>query len=160
VADTDQSRTAPAQGAMPVRPAVADHGPMTTQPALTARLRLRRGLTVVAASTAALLGWAIAGPGLDLELAVRQGAGVTTIDAGSVLAASLLAGLAAWGLTALAERLTTQARPAWLATAGIVLALSLAGPLLGGLTVAATVALVLMHLVVGAILMVGLVPRR
>lgn len=126
----------------------------------TTATALRRGLTVAAATAAASIIWAVADPGLGLDLAVRQGDGRVTITAASVLAASLIPGLLAWALTAILERATANARPVWLATALISLAVSLAGPLLGGLGVPATLTLVLMHVTVGAILIVGLVPDR
>jgi hypothetical protein len=143
---------------------VAEHRRMTTHEApsrITGTLstRMRRGGTVLAAVAAALAIWAVAAPGLGVDLAVRQGATMTTVNAASVLMASLVAGLAAWGLTALLSRVTVRSRGIWLITAAISLLLSLAGPLAGGATVAATTALVLMHLVVGAILMFGLAPR-
>ena len=120
---------------------------------------LHRGLTVVTASAAALAIWVIAVPGLGLDLAVRQGAARTVVNPASVLAASLVAGLIAWGLVAGLERLTPRARIAWRTSAVVALVLSLSGPLFGGVSAAATAVLVLMHLVVGGILLAWLAPR-
>jgi Family of unknown function (DUF6069) len=123
---------------------------------MTTSSSLRRGAAVLAASGSAFAIWAVAAPGLGLDLA---GPSNTVVGPASVLTASLVAGLLAWGLVALLERFTPRARFAWRALAGIALVLSLAGPLLGGFGAAATVALVLMHVVVGGILLVWLAPR-
>ena len=116
----------------------------------------RRGLAVVGSTLSALAIWAVAVPGLGLDLA---GASNTVVGPVSVLAASLVAGLVAWALAALLARIAPRARVVWRACAGTALLLSLSGPLLGGFGAAATVVLVLMHLVVGGILLVCLAPR-
>ena len=104
----------------------------------------------------ALAIWAVAAPVLDIDLAGTS----TVVGPASVLAASLVAGLVAWALAALLSRLASRPRVVWRACAGIALALSLSGPLFGGFDAAATIVLVVMHLVVGGILLVWLAPSR
>ena len=100
----------------------------------------QRVLTVAAAVVAAVLAWLIAVP-----------------IVGSVVAVSLLASLLGWGLLALLERLVSRrALTAWTVVAVVVLMLSLSGPLTAATNAAVAIALVLMHLVVGAVLIMGL----
>jgi hypothetical protein len=121
----------------------------------------RRGLTVAAAVLAAVIVWLIAVPVAGIDLLVRPGGGATQqVGVGSVVAVSLLAALLGWGLLAMLERLLpARARTVWTVAAGVVLVLSLAGPLTGGTTPAVAATLALMHLAVGAVLIIGL-PRR
>ena len=117
-----------------------------------------RALTVVAAVLTALVVWLIAVPVAGIDLLVRPGGGATQqVGVGSVAIVSLLAALLGWGLLALLERLLpARARTVWTAVAGVVLVLSLAGPLTGGTTAAVTVTLALMHVAVGVALILGL----
>jgi hypothetical protein len=136
---------------------------MTTQElhALTSgrsRIRRARGYAVLAATGAGLLGWAVAGPAAGVHLTVRLGSAAADqhIGPAAVVIACLLAGLAGWALLALLERRTPKAAAIWTAVAVAVLAVSvLAGPL-GGVTTAAKLALAGLHLLVGAMLIVGL----
>lgn len=136
----------------------------TTRPrsrsATTGRVR-QRALTAAAAMLTAVAVWVIAVPVAGLDLLVRPGGGATQhVGVGSVVIVSLLAALLGWGLLALLERLLpARARTVWTVVAGLVLVLSLAGPLTGGTTAAVTVTLALMHAAVGAVLIAGL-PRR
>lgn len=109
---------------------------------------------VVAAVLAALAIWIIARPVLGIRLRPPEGFGPPAdIDALNVVFASALASLAGWGLLALLERLTIQARTIWGIVAVSVLLLSLAPLLFGtGITAANRSALVLMHLSVGAVI--------
>lgn len=113
----------------------------------------RRALSVAAAAAAALVVWIVAVPVLGVDLRV----GGREVGPVPVLVMSVLVGLAALGLLAVLERLTRRARAVWLAVAIGVLVLSLAGPA-GGDSAGAVVALVGMHLVVGAALVAGLAP--
>ena len=133
----------------PARPAPAQQSPRT------------RGLVVAGAVGTALGGWLVAVPLLSIDLAVQPAGGGTqtatqTVAVGAVLATSLTAALLGWALLAVLERWTTRARTTWTAVAAVLLLLSLAGPLTGALTAPAAVALVAMHLVVGAVLILGL----
>lgn len=63
----------------------------------------------------------------------------------SVIAITALAGLAAWGLLALLERVTSKAKTVWTAIAVVVFLLSLLGPLGSGVGTSSTIVLALMH---------------
>lgn len=124
------------------------------------RTRRARALVVLAATGAGLLGWAVAGPIAGIHLAVRLGptAPVQHIGPGAVVIAALLTGLASWALVAVLERFTAKARTIWTTGALITLVLSLTGPL-AGLTTAATIALIGLHLLVATVLIAGLRRR-
>ncbi len=72
---------------------------------------------------------------------------------------AVLTGLAGWALLTVLERLTKRARTAWTAIALVLLLVSLAGPL-SATTPAATVGLAALHLVVAAVLIIGLRRSR
>ena len=118
----------------------------------------QRVLTVAAAVVAAVLAWLIAVPIVGIDLVVRPGGGAAQqVGLGSVVAVSLLASLLGWGLLALLERLASRrALTAWTVVAVVVLMLSLSGPLTAATNAAVAIALGLMHLVVGAVLIMGL----
>lgn len=108
---------------------------------------------------AALAVWALAVPLAGATLTVRMGGGTQTVGPVSVAVSSLLAGLAGWALLAVLERLATRPGRIWTIIALIVCALSLLGPLGGAVGAAATLVLILLHLVVGAVLVPGLARR-
>lgn len=115
---------------------------------------------VLAASAAAAALWWITGPVAGVDVAVDTGGGATPVGPVAVVVAALLAGLAGWGLLAVLERTTRRPRAAWTATATVVLAGSLAGPLTAGASgPAGTLTLVGLHVVTGAVL-IALLPRR
>ncbi|GAT70145.1 hypothetical protein PS9374_05825 [Planomonospora sphaerica] len=120
---------------------------------------LRRPLTVIGAPVAALAVWALAVPVAGTVLTVRTGGGTQQVGPVSVVVASLLAGLAGWALLAVLERFASRPGRIWTITALAVLALSLFGPLGGAVGTAATLVLVLLHLLVGAVLVLGLARR-
>ncbi|ATO13000.1 hypothetical protein CO540_03455 [Micromonospora sp. WMMA2032] len=131
----------------------------TTIPSTAVRPARRRDrlLTVLAATAATLLGWAVAVPLAGVELTARGGGGAAQrVTPVAVAVSTLLAGLAGWALLALLERLTARARPVWTVVAVLVLALSLLGPVGAGVGSAATVTLVSLHLVAAAVLVPGL----
>jgi hypothetical protein len=116
--------------------------------------------TVAAAVLAALAVWVLAVPVLGLELAAAPiGGPVQQITPIAVAAGSLCAGLSGWALLAVLERRVAEPRRTWMLVASVVLALSLATPVLGGVDPASTATLLAMHLVVGAVL-IPLLPRR
>ncbi|MDL4819009.1 DUF6069 family protein [Actinomadura opuntiae] len=112
---------------------------------------VRRALTVLAAAAAALLVWVIADPiaGAGMHARGRH------VGPAAVLVSTLLVGLAGWALLAVMERRAKRPGRTWGITAGIVLGVSMTGPLdsEGPGTYAALTA---MHLVVGAVLIAGL----
>ncbi|MFI2713366.1 DUF6069 family protein [Micromonospora sp. NPDC018662] len=130
----------------------------TTIPSTTVRPARRRDrlLTVLAATVATLLGWIVAVPLAGVELVARSGDVEQRVTPLAVAVSTLLAGLAGWALLALLERFTGRARAVWTVVAVLVLLLSLLGPLGGGVGRAATVTLVVLHLLAGAVLVPGL----
>ncbi|KAB1913848.1 DUF6069 family protein [Micromonospora sp. AMSO31t] len=127
----------------------------TTTPAVTAALPARRrdrALAVLAATAATLVVWVAAVPVAGVDPVVSNGGTEQSVTAVAVGASTLLAGLAAWALLALLERFTARARAVWTGAAGLVLLLSLLGPLGGGVGAAATLTLVALHLVAAAVL--------
>ena len=116
-----------------------------------------RPIAVALGVLAALAVWGISA--LVFGVDVRQpafGPGVPQdLTAGPVVVASLVAGLAAWLALAVLERLTRHARAAWVALAILVLAASLGAPLSGrGIDGESRLVLTLLHLTVGALLIV------
>ncbi|WP_421735381.1 DUF6069 family protein [Cellulomonas sp.] len=111
-------------------------------------------LVATAALAVALAIWVIAVPVAGIEL--RAGTPPQTIGVASVAVTTLVVTLAAWGVRALLRR----RRPvAWWLTCAIVLLVSLLGPL-GASSAGAVAALMSLHLAVGAVLALGLDPRR
>ena len=122
----------------------------------TSSLSDLRPAAVLAAVAGALAGWLIADPVAGIELRVTMNEEPTTVgplDAGGV---ALGAGLAAGGGHALIERAREPVRRRWATLALTVLVLSLAGPLTAAETSEAMLALLGLHLLVGAILIVAL----
>lgn len=125
----------------------------------SARRAIRlRALAVVSAVVAALAVWVVAVPvlGVPLRAVTAPEAAGQVVGAGAVATAAAVASLAGWGLLTLLERTTRRARTAWTAVAAAVAVVSLAGPLTAGATPAATVVLVLLHLVVAGVLVSAL----
>ena len=111
-------------------------------------------LVGAAALAVALALWVIAVPVAGVEL--RAGTPPQSIGIASVVVTTLVVTLAAWGVRTLLRRRTPVA---WWLTCGIVLLVSLLGPL-GATSPAATGTLLALHLGVGAVLALGLDPRR
>ncbi|MGW6281549.1 DUF6069 family protein [Kribbella sp. NPDC055071] len=109
------------------------------------------GITVVAA----LAWWAILAHVAGITLDARQGS-LMHIGAGQVVFASAALAFLGWGLLAILERRTPNARTAWTVVATIVCLTSLGSPLSGGIGIGAKLGLASLHLVVGAIVVLGL----
>jgi FtsH-binding integral membrane protein len=123
------------------------------------RTTTRSGLAVVAAGMAtALVAWAVIRL-LGVDLTLKADAGMSQVGAVDVLLASLVAGLAAWGVHAL---LAHWRRARWWPFVGsTALAVSMLGPsyLSDGIS---AVSLICLHILVGVVLIAGftlLVPR-
>ncbi|WP_315096273.1 DUF6069 family protein [uncultured Cellulomonas sp.] len=111
-------------------------------------------LVALTATVLALAVWVLAVPVAGIELVA--GTPVQTIGAASVVVATLVVTLGAWAVRTLLRR----RRPAaWWLTCAVVLAVSLLGPL-GAATPAAVGTLLALHLTVGAVVAVGMDPRR
>ena len=119
----------------------------------------KRLVTVVGAPAAALATWALAVPLAGITLTARRGDGTRTVGPEAIAVTSLVAGLAAWVLVAVLERFVARPGRIWMISAPAVLAASLTGPLSSGVGAAAVLTLILLHLVVAAVLFLGLVRR-
>ena len=116
------------------------------------RTTTRSGLAVVAAGVAtALVAWAVIRL-LGVDLTLKEGAAMSQVGAVDVLLASLVAGLAAWGVYALLAR---WRRVRWWPFIGsTALAISITGPsyLADGIS---AVSLICLHVLVGVVLITG-----
>jgi hypothetical protein len=109
------------------------------------------GITVAAA----LVWWAVLSQVAGIELQARQGT-VMRINGVSVFVAATAMSFAGWGLLALLERRTVNARKVWTVVAVIACATSLGSPLFNGIGVGAKLGLASLHLLVGAVVILGL----
>jgi hypothetical protein len=127
---------------------------------LTRSPAARRGLAVLVAVVATLVVWVVEVPLLGFDLRARPVPGVApvVVAPAAVAFVTLLAGLVAWGLLAMLERVTPLARRIWTIVAVVVFLISLIGPLGGGVTVTAAVGLACMHLV-AAVVLIPLLAR-
>ncbi|TCC48676.1 hypothetical protein E0H75_19005 [Kribbella capetownensis] len=114
-----------------------------------------RLLVVGVTAAAALALWAILAPLAGITLDAQQGT-LMHIGAGQVFFASAAMAFAAWGLLAILERRTFNARNVWTVVAVIACVLSLGSPLVNGIGVGAKLGLASLHLVVGAAVILGL----
>jgi Kef-type K+ transport system membrane component KefB len=117
-----------------------------------------RGRPVIVGTTvvAALAVWALLSHVAGLDLEAEQGGPTMHIGGVSVFVASAVVSLNGWGLLALLERRTANARKIWTIVAVIGCALSLGSPLISGVGAGAKFGLASLHLVVGAFLIPGL----
>jgi hypothetical protein len=119
----------------------------------------RRPVIVVVAALVPLLVWLVArvGFGLDVRSPTFSHAQHVAIGPLVVFLTALPACLLGWGLVAILERFTDRPRRIWLVVALVGLLVSLGMPLSGtGVPAGDRIALVLMHLSVGAALIPGL----
>ena len=123
------------------------------------RTTTRNSLAVVAAAVVtALVGWAVIRL-LSVDLTLKTDSGTSQVGVVDVLLASLVAGLAAWGVHTLLAR---WRRVRWWPFIGsTALAISITGPsyLADGIS---AVALICLHILVGVVLIMGFmrfVPR-
>ncbi len=124
------------------------------------RRRRTRPSTVAVAIIAALSVWFVTEIILGVDLrrpAATVGGPTGDINAFHVAFAALVGSLAGWALLALLERLTAKARLVWTTVAVLALLISLGGPLSGSrISDANRLTLLAMHLVVAAVVIVGL----
>jgi hypothetical protein len=129
-----------------------DRTPAVTAIQCARKRRRTRALAIAAAAGATFTVWTIADPVAGAHLVVDSGSGPTTVTPIAVVLSTVVAGLAAWAVLALAERFVRRAAEAWCWTAGAALLISLLGPIGSAVGAGATVALVAMHLATGAVL--------
>jgi hypothetical protein len=117
-----------------------------------------RGLGVAGAVLAPAAVWTIGVPllGVDLRAVIEPGSPAQAIGLAMVIPVALVVSLLGWALLALLERRTPRARTIWTAIAVAVLVLSMAGPLVGGATTAATLTLIAAHVALAAVLIPAL----
>ncbi|MGQ0576342.1 MAG: DUF6069 family protein [Pseudonocardia sp.] len=116
-----------------------------------------RALAVVGGAVAALAVWVVAVPLLGVDLTVAPGGVPQVVGVVPVIVTPLVAGLLGWGLLAVLERLLRNGRRVWLVVAVVLTLLSVIGPLTSAVTAGGAVTLALMHLVVAAVVVPGLV---
>jgi len=110
-----------------------------------------RVLAILAAVVGTVVVWLSAQQAIDGNVLTKNGSGSPqAVSVVVVIIATVLAGLAGWGLLALLERNTSKARTIWAATAVVLLVVSLAAPLTSGDGGGSKLALTLMHLVAAA----------
>jgi hypothetical protein len=90
-----------------------------------------------------------------IDLRARQGT-MVHIGAISVLVSSAVAALAGWGLLAIMERRTAKARDIWTVIATIVCFVSISSPIDRGVDLGSKLGLASLHLLVGAVVVIGL----
>ena len=145
---------------MPIRTVLGmTNSTATPSRTATSARPLRRIAALGLAIVAGLIVWAVAVPVAGVALVAGQGPTAQTVGPVPIVIALLVMGLLGWGVSALLARFAPRARPVWFVVAGLVLALSLAGPLTMAVGAAAAV-LVVLHLVPGLILVLGLAPTR
>lgn len=120
--------------------------------------RKARLLTVGAAVAAAVIVWGIAElAGMHLRQPGFGSRAATSLNVGFVIGVSAIASLAGWALLAALEHATARARGIWTTVAVAFLLLSLGGPFSGhGVSMGNRLVLGLIHLLVGAIVITGL----
>lgn len=133
---------------------------MAAPVAVAASPRRRRLLTVGAAVAAAVIIWSVAElAGMHLRQPTTGTGPAMALNVGFVIAVSAIASGAGWALLALLEHFTSRARAIWTTVAVVFLVLSLGGPFSGhGVSTGNRLLLGLIHVVVGAIVIIGL-PR-
>lgn len=121
---------------------------------------IRAALSAATALAAALIAWVLAAPVGGIELVASTG-GVQPQPVGppQIVIAVLVGSAGAAAVSALIGRFARHARGLWLGVSITVGALSLAGPPLSAAG-ASMLVLMLLHVVVGGILIVGLLPPR
>lgn len=118
----------------------------------------RLGLVAITGATT-LLVWFVATL-LGLNATVTMNGAPQQIAGASVLVATVVAALGAWGVKALLERMLRNPTRAWLVVSISVGLISLIGPLAMATSVSASAVLVALHLVPAAILIPGLSTGR
>ncbi len=130
---------------------------MVTATRRTTRQRsLRNAATLVGAVVAGLAVWVVSVPVAGVDLTVGSGPSAQTVGPLSVALTAALAGGVGWALLALLGGQLRDGRRTWRIIAGLVLAVSLLGPVSMGAAGAVLVSLIAMHLAVGGTLILGL----
>lgn len=115
-------------------------------------------VAVTAAGAAALV-WSLVTQVASVDLTVHAGSGPQDVNVGSVVVASLVVALVGAGLLRVLQRRAQRGLAIWTGVGVAVLAVSLVGPM-GATSASAGGCLALLHLVVGAVVIVGLRMRH
>jgi hypothetical protein len=119
-----------------------------------------RAVTVLAATVAAVLAWTVVAPLLGFELTRTDSTGaVVPISPGGVAGVAMLAGAAGWALLAVVEYFTKSTVGAWPVVVIGLAVVCLAGPLEAG-SLAATITLIVMNVIVNTVVVQALSRRR
>jgi hypothetical protein len=105
---------------------------------------------------AAIAWWAVLAKAFGIELQAKQGSSTIQVSLVAVLFAAVAMAFAGWALLAILERKTIAARKAWTIVAVTACLLSLGSPLTSGIGAGAKLGLASLHLVVGAVVILGL----
>ena len=92
--------------------------------------------------------------GIDLHVQTGSGDAARTVGSFSVVVATAVAGLAAWGVALLLERFVSRPRTVWMAISITALMISLLGAL-SATSTGATIILLVMHLTAVLLLIAG-----
>lgn len=110
------------------------------------------------AAAASALGWALARLA-GIDLVVSTGSGTQHVNVVSVIVTSVVVAMAGGGLLRLLERRTEAAVRVWTVISGVVLLVSLTGPL-GARSLGAGLALAGLHVLVAGVVILGLLRSR
>ncbi|BFU44980.1 DUF6069 family protein [Krasilnikovia sp. MM14-A1004] len=116
---------------------------------------VQRLITVAVATVATAVVWLLAHAVFDITLEAKSGGTVRTVTLAAVVTTTVIVGLAAWGLLAVLERVTSAARTVFIAVGVVFLLISLLGPL-SAETGGAKLVLACEHLIAAAIVIPGL----
>ncbi|SDD70692.1 DUF6069 family protein [Glycomyces harbinensis] len=129
---------------------------MSTEITAEPRTAGRRMLALAAVAVASLAVWVLTGLVGGILPTVLLNGDEQVVGPVAIVVSSLIAGSAAWALLAILERKAKRPRRTWLIISAATLAVSLAGPLTSSVDTESRVVLCAMHLVVGAVLILGL----
>jgi hypothetical protein len=133
--------------------------PATDRSTAAGRVRRRRAAVVAGAAIAAIIVWALEDPIGGVNLAVKSGSSTRQIGIASVVATVAIVGLGASWLLGRLERRAARPHRTWTIVACAVFVVSLLGPA-GGVTAGAKLGLAALHVIVAAVLVLGLPAVR
>jgi hypothetical protein len=117
--------------------------------------RAWRATTVAGAAGTGLLMWTLLTKVGGMDLAARTGNTVHHIGPTDVVVTCVIAGLTAWAMLAGLERWTRRPYATYVINGSVALAASLIGPLAGA-TTGVRLALIALHVTVGAVLLLAM----
>ncbi|WP_156749075.1 DUF6069 family protein [Mycobacterium sp. 1482292.6] len=121
--------------------------------------RLRRSVTVLAAAALTAAAWLV-GRAAGVDYIAETPLGTRQVTLVQTIAATILVGLAGWGVATLLDRFTASARTIWTSLGIIVLAMSIVPLFAVRGDASSQIALSVLHCVAAAVLIPGLLPAR